>query len=63
MVTLNFENFLQVVVQDKLTPVPKGKIEVTNPLSEDQKAKGLIPLITKSRKVMWVLSDIVNNKQ
>ena len=40
MVTLNFGNFMQVIVQDRLTPIPKGKIEVTNPLSEAQKAKG-----------------------
>ena len=44
-------------------PHPKGKMKVINPLSEDQEGKGLITLTTKSREVMWVHPDIVNDKQ
>jgi len=63
MVTLKFGDFPKVVVQDGLTPIPKGKMKVTNPLAEEQKAKGLIPLTTKSREIMWVHPNIVNDKQ
>ena len=52
MVTLDFENFLKVVVQDGLTPIPKGKIEVTSSLAEVQKVKGLISLTIKSEEIM-----------
>jgi len=38
-------------------------MKVINPLSEDQEGKGLITLTTKSREVMWVHLDIVNDKQ
>jgi len=38
-------------------------MKVTNPLSEDQKANGLIPLTIKFREVMLVHPDIVNDKQ
>jgi len=63
MVTLNFENFSKVVVQDGLTHIPKGKTEVTNSLAEEQKAKGLILLTIKSGEIMSVHSNIVNDKQ
>ena len=34
MVTLNFENFPKVTVQDGLTPILKGKMKVTNSLAK-----------------------------
>ena len=52
IVTLNFENFPKVIVQDRLTLIPKGKKEVINPLAEKQEAKSLIPLIFKSGEIM-----------
>ena len=38
-------------------------MKVTNPLVEKQEAKGLMLLTTKSEKIMWVHSNIVNDKQ
>jgi len=63
MVTLNFENFSKVTVQDGLTPILKGKMEISNPLAEKQEAKGLISLTVKSEEIMWVRLDIVNDEQ
>jgi len=63
IVTLNFENFPKVNVQDGLTPSPKGRLEVTNPLAEKQEAKGLVPLITKFEEIMCVHPLIVNDEQ
>ena len=54
MMTLNFENFSKVTVQDGLIPVLKGRLEVINPLAKKQEAKGLVPLTTKSREIMWM---------
>jgi len=33
-------------------PHPEGKMEVTNPLAEKQKAKGLFSLTTKTGEIM-----------
>jgi len=63
LIILNFGNFLKVTVQDGLTPILKGKIEVINPLAEKQEAKGLISLMTKSSEIMWADPDIFNDKQ
>jgi len=63
MLTLNFGNSPKLIVQDRLVLIPKGKIIVTYPLSEEQKANGLILLTTKSEEVMLVHSDIINDKQ
>jgi len=63
IVTLNFENFPKVIVQDRLTLIPKGKKEVINPLAEKQEAKSLIPLIFKSGEIMWVHLDIINDER
>jgi len=41
-----------VTVQDGVTPIPKEKIEATNPLAEKHEAKGLIPLTTKFENIM-----------
>ena len=63
MVTLNFGTFLKTTVQDGLTPVPKARLNVVNPMTEKQKAKGLIPLTTKSGEIMWVHPNIVEDEQ
>ena len=34
MVTLNFETFLKMTVQDGLVPVPKDRLNVINPMAE-----------------------------
>jgi len=52
MITLNFENFLKLTVQDGPTPIPKGKMEVTSLLADKQEAKGLIPSTTKFKEIM-----------
>ena len=38
------------------------RLEVINPLAKVQEAKDLIPLTTKSGKIMWVHLDIVKGK-
>ena len=52
-----------MTVQDGLIHVPKGRLEVTNPLAKKQEAKGLVPLTTKSGEIMWIHLDIVNDEQ
>ena len=34
MVTLNFETFSKTTVQDGLTPVPKARLDIVNPMAE-----------------------------
>ena len=50
MVTLNFRTFPKMTVQDGLVPVPKARLDVINPIAEKQKGKGLIPIMTGSKK-------------
>ena len=59
MVTLNFSTFPKMMVQDELTPVSKARLDVVNPMTEKQKAKGLVPITTKSGEVRWVHPDII----
>jgi len=54
MMTLNFENFSKMTVQDGLIPILKERLEVINPLAEKQEVKGLVPLTTKSREIVWM---------
>jgi len=63
MVTLKIGNILQVVIHKGLTPISKGRMKAINPLFEEQKANGLIPLTTKSGEVMWVhwISSMISN--
>jgi len=56
MVTLNFGTFPKMTVQDGLTPVPKARLDVVNPMAEKQKAKGLIPMMIKSGEIIWVVT-------
>ena len=50
-------------VQDGVAPDPKARLDVINPMAEVQKAKGLIPMMTKSGEIMWVYSDIIKDEQ
>ena len=52
MVTLNFCTFLIMTVQDGLVPIPKVRLDVINPLAEQQKAKGLIPITKEPGEIM-----------
>jgi len=52
-----------MTVEDELTPVPKVRLNIVNPMVEKQKAKGLISMTTKSGEIMWVHLDIVKDKQ
>jgi len=52
-----------MTVQDGLVPIPKARVDVINPMAEQQKSKGLIPITTESREIMWVYSDIIKNEQ
>jgi len=46
-----------------VTPIPKARLNVINPIAEVQKAKGLIPMTIKSREIVWVHPDIINDEQ
>ena len=63
MVTLNFGTFSKTTVQNRLTPVPKARLDVINPMAEKQKVKGLIPTTIKFGEIMWVHSDIIEDEQ
>ena len=63
MVTLIFETFSKMTVQDGSTPVPKAILDVINPMAEKKDTKGLVPMTTKSAKIMWVHLDIVKDEQ
>jgi len=63
MVTLNFGTFPKMTVQDGLVPIPKARLDVINPMAEQQKAKDLIPIMIESGEIMWVHPDIVKNEQ
>ena len=62
MITLNFGTFPEMTVQDGLVPVPKARLDVINLMTEKQKAKGLIPMTTKSGEIMWVHPDIFKTR-
>jgi len=63
MVTLNFGTFPKMTVQDRLVPILKARLEVINPMVEQQKTKGLIPITIESGEIMWVHPDIVQDEQ
>ena len=65
MMTLNFGTFSKMTVQDGLVPIPKIRLDVINPLAEQQKAKGLIPITTESGEIMGstqILSKMSNRR-
>ena len=59
MVTLNFGIFPKMTVQDRLVPVPKAKLDIINPMTEKQKAKGLILTMTEYGEIMRVYPNII----
>ena len=63
MVTLNFETFLKMTIQDGSAPIPKARLNIINPMAEKQEAKGLIPMMTKFEKIMWVHPDIIKDER
>jgi len=63
MVTLQFGTPLKVTVPDGHPPVPKARLEVSNPLAKQQGAKSLFPLTLKTEKIMWVHPDLAKDKQ
>ena len=63
MMTLNFGTFPKMMVQDRLTPFLKARLDVVNLMAEKQKAKGLILMMTKSGEIMWVHPNIVEDEQ
>ena len=63
MVTINFGTFPKVTVLDGLAPSLKQDSKSSILLAEKQKAKGLIPLATKSGEIMLVHPGIVIDKQ
>ena len=63
MVTPNFENFSKMIIQNGLALIPEGKLEVINPIDEEQEAKGLVPMMTKSGEIIWVHPDIIKDEQ
>ena len=62
MVTLNFENFLKVTVQDRLIPsqMENGSHQ---PICYKVGGQGPHSVTTKFGKIMWVHPDIANDKQ
>jgi len=63
MVTLEFDILPKVTVPDGHPPVPKARLEVSNPSANQQKAKGLFPLTLKTGEIMWVHLDLAKDKQ
>ena len=63
MVTLNFENFSKMIIRNGLALIPEAKLEVINPIDEEQEAKGLVPMMTKSGEIIWVHPDIIKDEQ
>jgi len=63
MVTLNFETFSKMIIQNGLTPVPNARLDIINSMAKKQNAKGLVPMMTKSREIMWMHADIVKDEQ
>ena len=61
-VTLNFGTFPKMTVQDGLFPIPKVRLDAINPLAEQQKGKGLNPIMTESGEIMWVYPNIVKDE-
>jgi len=63
VVTLNFRIFPKVTIQNGLVPIPKARLDIINPIAEQQEAKGLIPITTKYGEIMWVHQDIIKDEQ
>ena len=48
-----------------VVPIPKGELRVINTDPHSKKEKGLIPIPTSQREIMWVHPDLIeaNNRQ
>jgi len=46
-----------------VTRVLKTRLDIISPMVKVQKAKGLIPMATKSGEIIWVHPDIINDEQ
>jgi len=53
-VALKFGTFSKMMVQDGLVLIPKEKLDVINPMTKKQKAKGLIPMTIEYGEIMWI---------
>jgi len=63
MVTLEFGTLPKVTIPDGHAPVPKARLEVSNPSIKQKEAKGLLPLTLKTGKIIWVHPDLAKDKQ
>ena len=63
MVTLEFGTLLKITVPDGHPPVPKARLDISNPSTKQQEAKGLLPLTLKTGEIMWVHLDLTKDKQ
>jgi len=57
MVTFNFGTLLKLTVQNGLVLILKARLDVINPMAEQQKTKGLISITTESGEIMWVKTN------
>ena len=63
MVSFQFGDLPETTIQDGLVPIPKGKLNVNDPSSQEKRSKGLVPMTLKTGEVMWVHQDLVDDKQ
>ena len=63
MVTLEFGTLPKVTIPDGHPPVPKARLETSNPSTKQQEAKGLLPLTLKTGEIMWVHPDLAKDEQ
>ena len=63
MVSFQFGDLPETTIQDGLVPIPKGKLNINDPSSQEKRSKGLVPMTLKTGEVMWVHQDLVNDKQ
>ena len=63
MVTLEFCTLPKVTVPDGSLPIPKARLEINNPSAKQEEVKDLVPLTLKTGKIMWVHSDLAQDKQ
>ena len=46
-----------------VSPIPAGRLKITNSDPHHQKEKGLVPVPTPRGEIMWVHPDIVEDQQ
>ena len=62
MVTLNFGTFPKTTVLG-LTPVPKARLDVVNPMAKKLRAKDLVLMMIRFRKIMWIHLNTIKDEQ